>query len=89
MKVTLKLVRVGMNMQEATIAQWLKSPGDSFVAGEPLYTIETEKVTQDVPAAVAGILLEVLVPAGQDARVGEGVCVVELGAAAGEAGTGI
>jgi pyruvate/2-oxoglutarate dehydrogenase complex dihydrolipoamide acyltransferase (E2) component len=79
MKITLKLVRVGMNMQEATIAQWLKAPGDSFVEGDPLYAIETEKVTQDVLATASGTLLEVLVPAGQEARVGEGVCVVEFG----------
>ena len=80
MKVTLKLVRVGMNMQEATIAQWLKAPGDRFVAGDALYAIETEKVTQDVLATAPGTLVEVLVPAGQEARVGEGVCVVEFGA---------
>jgi pyruvate/2-oxoglutarate dehydrogenase complex dihydrolipoamide acyltransferase (E2) component len=80
MKVTLKLVRVGMNMQEATIAQWLKAPGDGFVEGDALYAIETEKVTQDVLATAAGTLLEILVPAGQDARVGDGVCVVEFGA---------
>ena len=80
MKVTLKLVRVGMNMQEATIAQWLKAPGDSFAEGDALYAIETEKVTQDVLATATGTLLEVLVPAGAEARVGEGVCVVEFGA---------
>jgi pyruvate/2-oxoglutarate dehydrogenase complex dihydrolipoamide acyltransferase (E2) component len=78
MKITLKLVRVGMNMQEATISQWLKSPGESFVAGDALYAFETEKVTQDVLATGPGTLLEILVPAGADARVGQGVCVVDL-----------
>ena len=79
MKVTLKLSRVGMNMQEATIAAWLKSPGESFAQGDVLYAFETEKVTQDVLATGPGTLLEILVPAGQDAKVGQGVCVVDLG----------
>jgi pyruvate/2-oxoglutarate dehydrogenase complex dihydrolipoamide acyltransferase (E2) component len=78
MKITLKLVRVGMNMQEATIAKWLKSPGDSFVEGDALYAIETEKVTQDIVATGPGKLVEILVPAGQDARVGDGICIVDL-----------
>ena len=37
MRVTLKLSRVGMNMEEATIVKWYKRPGESFMAGEPLY----------------------------------------------------
>ncbi len=80
MKITLKLVRVGMNMQEATIAKWMKAAGESFAEGDVLYTFETEKVTQDVTATAPGTLLEILVPEGGDARVGEGVCVVDLAA---------
>ena len=64
MRVNLKLSRVGMSMQEATIAKWHKAPGDSFAAGDVLYEIETEKVTQEITAPGAGKLLEVLVPEG-------------------------
>jgi pyruvate/2-oxoglutarate dehydrogenase complex dihydrolipoamide acyltransferase (E2) component len=78
MRVNLKLARVGMNMQEATIAKWHKQPGDSFKAGEPLYEIETEKVTQEVTASGDGTLLEILVPAGENAQVGAAVCAVDL-----------
>ena len=78
MKVTLKLSRVGMNMQEATIAKWHKKPGDSFQKDEALYEIETEKVTQEVVAPGVGKLLEILVPEGDTAQVNGGVCVVEL-----------
>lgn len=80
MKITLKLARVGMNMQEATISAWLKQPGERFEQGDPLYAIETEKVVQDVLASAPGKLLEILVEAGQNAAVGEPLCVVELGA---------
>lgn len=78
MKMTLKLARVGMNMQEATISAWLKHPGEHFDEGDPLYAIETEKVVQDVLANASGTLLEILVPAGENAAVGDLLCVVEL-----------
>jgi pyruvate/2-oxoglutarate dehydrogenase complex dihydrolipoamide acyltransferase (E2) component len=78
MKVNLKLNRVGMNMAEATIAKWHRKPGDAFQTGDPLYEIETDKVTQEVLATGAGTLLEILVPEGEIAEVGAVVCRVEL-----------
>lgn len=78
MRVNLKLARVGMNMQEATIARWHKQPGEAFKAGEPLYEIETEKVTQEVTASGDGTLLEVFVPEGENVAVGGPVCAVEM-----------
>lgn len=78
MKVNLKLNRVGMNMQEATIAKWHKRPGETFKAGDPLYDIETEKVTQEVTASGDGTLVEIFVPAGENAAVGAAVCAVEM-----------
>jgi len=77
MKVQLKLARVGMNMEEATITQWLKQPGDSFTLGEQLYVIETEKVSQEVEAPCNGTMLEIRVPEGEVAQVGDCVCVVD------------
>jgi pyruvate/2-oxoglutarate dehydrogenase complex dihydrolipoamide acyltransferase (E2) component len=78
MKITLKLTRIGMSMQEATIAQWFKKPGDSFVQGEPLYAIETDKVTQEIEATAAGRLLEIFVAEGEDVEVGGAICVVDV-----------
>jgi pyruvate/2-oxoglutarate dehydrogenase complex dihydrolipoamide acyltransferase (E2) component len=80
MKITLKLSRVGMNMQEATIAKWHKQVGDSFAKDEALYEIETEKVTQEVLAPGSGKVLEILVPEGENAQVNAGVCVVDMSA---------
>ena len=80
MKVTLKLSRVGMNMQEATIARWHRQAGETFRKDEPLYEIETEKVTQEIAAPGDGTLLEILVPEGENAKVNGGVCVVEISA---------
>jgi pyruvate/2-oxoglutarate dehydrogenase complex dihydrolipoamide acyltransferase (E2) component len=78
MRITLKLTRVGMSMQEATIAQWFKKPGDSFEQGEALYAIETDKVTQEVEATARGRLLEVFVDEGEDVEVGGAICVVDV-----------
>ena len=78
MRINLKLSRVGMNMQEATIAQWHKQPGDEFKTGDVLYDIETEKVTQEVQARHDGTLIAILVPAGEVAAVGAPVCTVEM-----------
>jgi pyruvate/2-oxoglutarate dehydrogenase complex dihydrolipoamide acyltransferase (E2) component len=79
MRVSVKLVRVGMNMEEATVTKWHKQPGELFRTGDILYEIETEKVTQEVEATGDGVLLEVSVPAGEIAKVGEQICVVDLG----------
>jgi len=78
MRVNLKLARVGMNMQEATIARWHRQPGDAFKTGDPLYEIETEKVTQEVTASADGTLVEIFVPAGGTATVGAPVCSVDM-----------
>ncbi|SEJ99054.1 Biotin-requiring enzyme [Sphingobium sp. AP50] len=82
MRLRLKLNRVGMNMSEATIVEWLKQPGDIFADGDALYAIETEKVTQDVTATASGTLIEILVPAGNDAKVGDPICIVDVEAQA-------
>jgi pyruvate/2-oxoglutarate dehydrogenase complex dihydrolipoamide acyltransferase (E2) component len=78
MKVNLKLARIGMNMQEATIVKWHKQAGEEFRKGEVLYEIETEKVTQEVEAQGDGRMLEILVPEETDAKVGQELCVVDV-----------
>ena len=78
MKVNLKLARIGMNMQEATIVKWHKQAGEEFRKGDILYEIETEKVTQEVEAQGDGRMLEILVPEEQDAKVGQVLCVVDV-----------
>lgn len=78
MKMTLKLSRVGMNMEEATIVKWYKQPGEPFTAGEPLYEIETEKVNQEIAAPSDGTMIEIFAREGDIVKVGNQVCVVDL-----------
>ena len=77
MKVNLKLSRVGMNMESATVSAWRKAPGETFVKGEILYDIETEKVTMEVEAPCNGTLMVIEVPAGSETNVGDVVCQIE------------
>ena len=77
MKVNLKLSRVGMNMESATVSAWRKAPGETFVKGEILYDIETEKVTMEVEAPCNGKLMVIEVPAGSKTNVGDVVCQIE------------
>jgi pyruvate/2-oxoglutarate dehydrogenase complex dihydrolipoamide acyltransferase (E2) component len=77
MKVSLKLPLFGMNMEEATVVRWHRQPGESFRKGEPLYEIETEKVTTEVEAPCDGRLLEIVVPAEQMVDVGGIVCHID------------
>ena len=48
--------RLGWNMDEGTFVGWLKSDGQRVAAGEPLFSLEGDKATQDVESLEAGIL---------------------------------
>jgi len=61
---------LGESVTEATIAQWLKQPGDAVAADEPVAELETDKVTLEVNAPAAGTLGEILVNAGETVEVG-------------------
>jgi len=77
MTIGLKLSRVGMSMEEATITKWHKKPGEAFQKGEALYEIETEKVTMEVQAPCSGLMIELAVAEGGSAEVGQVVCLIE------------
>ena len=79
MTIGLKLSRVGMSMEEATISKWHKRPGEAFQKGEPLYDIETEKVTMEVEAPCSGLMIDLTVAEGDSAEVGQVVCIIEQG----------
>jgi len=76
-KVTLKMPRVSMNMEEGTLVAWRKQPGDSFTEGDILYEIETEKVTNEFEAPCSGKMLEHLAEEGDDVPVGDDVCRID------------
>ena len=60
-----KLPRLGQGMEAGTIVKWLKSEGDKVEKGEPLYELDTDKVTQEVEAEASGVLLRIAVVEGE------------------------
>src|ERR671922_1960808 len=71
-----KLPRLGQGMESGTIVRWLKSEGDAVEKGEPLYELDTEKVTQEVEADSSGVLLKILAQEGQEIEVGKPIAVI-------------
>jgi pyruvate dehydrogenase E2 component (dihydrolipoamide acetyltransferase) len=65
-----KLPRLGQGMEAGTIVKWLKSEGDAVEKGEPLFEIDTDKVTQEVESDFSGVLLKIALPEGE-APVGQ------------------
>ena len=59
------LPRLGQGMESGTIVRWLKSEGEPVAKGEPLFELDTDKVTQEVEAEAAGVLLKIAVPEGE------------------------
>lgn len=69
---------------KAVVRAWLKQPGDTVALNDPLVELETDKVTQEVPAPAAGVLAEILL--GTDAEAVPGAV---LGRISSEASAGI
>lgn len=76
------LPEMGEGVQEATIARWLKQEGDSVTLYEPVLEVETDKVTTEITAETAGVLLKILIPQGSTVAVGS--VLGKIGASADE-----
>jgi pyruvate dehydrogenase E2 component (dihydrolipoamide acetyltransferase) len=63
-------------MEAGTIVRWLKSEGDAVEKGEPLYELDTDKVTQEVEADASGVLLKILAGEGEEIEVGKRIAVI-------------
>ena len=71
---------LGESITEGTLAQWLKKPGEAVAADEAIASLETDKVSVEVPAPVAGTLTEQLVKEGETVAVG--AVIARIGEAA-------
>ena len=76
---------LGESITEGTLAQWLKKPGEAVAADEPIATLETDKVSVDVPSPSAGVLSETLVKEGDTVAVGAVIARIDEQATAGAA----
>src|SRR5205814_9254480 len=70
MATEIKVPSLGESITEATVAKWLKRPGEAVAADEPVAELETDKVTLEVPAPASGTLAEILAEEGANVPVG-------------------
>jgi pyruvate dehydrogenase E2 component (dihydrolipoyllysine-residue acetyltransferase) len=75
MATEIKLPRLGQGMESGTIVKWLKSEGEQVEKGEPLYELDTDKVTQEVEADASGVLLKIAISEGE-VEVGKTIAVI-------------
>src|SRR5215208_6406250 len=62
-------------MESGTIVKWLKTEGEQVQKGEPLYELDTDKVTQEVEADASGVLLKIAVEEGE-VSVGKTIALI-------------
>ncbi|MGB5983775.1 MAG: biotin/lipoyl-containing protein, partial [Desulfobacterales bacterium] len=76
MAIEIKIPSVGESITEAVLAEWFKADGDSVAVDEPLFVLETDKVTLEVTAEAQGVL-KILVPTGETVAIGAVVGQIE------------
>jgi 2-oxoglutarate dehydrogenase E2 component (dihydrolipoamide succinyltransferase) len=81
MAVDIKVPSVGESVTEGTLSRWLKKDGETVRQDEPVFELETEKATSDIPAPASGVL-HIAVQAGQSVSIGAVVGRIEESAAA-------
>ena len=85
MAVEIKVPALGESVTEATVAKWLVKAGDTVTVDQALCELETDKVTVEVNAAVAGTIVDLAVAEGATVQVGGVLCHIEAGAAGAKA----
>ncbi|WP_307100708.1 2-oxoglutarate dehydrogenase complex dihydrolipoyllysine-residue succinyltransferase [Sphingomonas sp. SORGH_AS_0950] len=73
---------LGESISEATLGEWLKQPGDAVAVDEPIASLETDKVSVEVPSPVAGVMGQHAVKVGDTVQVGALLATVDAGGSA-------
>ncbi len=81
MATEIRVPTLGESVTEAIVGKWFKSAGDAVAVDEPLVELETDKVTVEVPAPVAGVLGEITATEGMTVEVGAVLGAISNGAA--------
>ncbi|HUF04182.1 MAG TPA: pyruvate dehydrogenase complex dihydrolipoamide acetyltransferase [Aridibacter sp.] len=63
--------KLSPTMEEGQISSWLKKEGDTIEANETIAEVDTDKATMEMTSLTAGTLLKIIVPAGENARLGQ------------------
>ncbi len=79
MSTEIKVPVLGESITEATLGEWLKKPGEAVKADEPIASLETDKVSVEVPAPAAGTMGAQLAKVGDTVAVGAVIASIEAG----------
>src|SRR5436190_8161929 len=86
MSVQVKIPAVGESISSGVVSVWHKKSGEQVKKGEPLFTLETDKVSTEIVAETDGVL-RTKAAEGQEVKIGEVVAEIEESSAAGAAPT--
>ena len=70
---------LGESITEATLGEWLKQPGEPVAVDEPIASLETDKVSVEVPSPVAGVMGQHAVAVGDTVQVGAMLATIDSG----------
>jgi len=76
MAVRVVMPQAGQDLETGTITGWLKAEGDPVAKGEPIVSVETEKISVEVESPAAGTLLRILAPAGAEVPILSTIAIV-------------
>src|SRR5215207_8851477 len=62
--------KLGETVTEGTVGSWLKNVGDDVAFDDPLFEVSTDKVDSEIPSPYDGVIVEILVQAGETVPVG-------------------
>ena len=79
MTTEVKVPELGESVVEATIASWLVNVGDAVNAGDMIVELETDKVSLEVEAPVAGVIASLSAAEGDDVSIGDVIAVINAG----------
>lgn len=71
-----EMIQLSPTMEEGIIVAWSKQEGDSVETGEILAEVETDKATMEMESFFDGVLLRILVPAGDPAPIGTAIAII-------------
>jgi pyruvate dehydrogenase E2 component (dihydrolipoamide acetyltransferase) len=68
--------KLSPTMEEGQISRWLKAEGDEIEANETIAEVDTDKATMEMTSLEPGTLLKILVPAGDNAKLGQTIGII-------------
>jgi len=76
MSTEILMPKLGFSMEEGAVAEWLVADGAAVTAGEPLYSLESEKSVTEIEAPASGVL-KIIAPVRETLKVGAVLGLIE------------